>query len=235
MILCCLLWAGAFSCAPATPADADDAELMRIFPCYGEHIVLSAVAQWNCRTRILEHGIYDFELDWSTFPPYETTGAVTTFETTTASLTEIAKQPYNSARYMRMGTIAQPKNRLAYSANLSLVNLDPFTSDTEPLSYFVPPRARGSVEGWMISSVGPDGKRDIIPSKHYSCPYSLECFRNIAKLTYDPTNGLVSRGDLWESRELQVYRYARKRGQSFLDYIRQADEEISRNHGSCGK
>lgn len=191
--------------------------------------------KWKCRSRILEYGIYDFELDYSTFPPYETTCSITTFEATTGSLTGIAKQPYDSASYAQMGTIAHPKNRLYYNASLSLVNVDPFTSDAQPLSYFVPPTARGSVQGWMISSVGPDGKRDINPARDYTCPFSFQDFQKIVRLTYDPTNGLVSRGDLWDSQEFRTYEYAKRRGQGFLSYLNEADGGMSEDYGPCGK
>lgn len=54
-----------------------------------------------------------------------------------------------------------------------------------------------SKEGLIIFSLGPDCKRDLPLSLDQSVPFKLYS-QEILQLTYDPTNGTQSAGDIWE-------------------------------------
>ncbi len=61
---------------------------------------------------------------------------------------------------------------------------------------------------WILFSPGPDGVYDIVPWKDFAQVDSER--RNdvpsaLIQKTWDPTNGLVSRGDLWRMRDFEMY------------------------------
>lgn len=50
--------------------------------------------------------------------------------------------------------------------------------------------------GWIIWSPGPDGVYDVDPLKDYD-PYQSNPLPQLFLDSYDPTNGTISRGDVW--------------------------------------
>lgn len=64
--------------------------------------------------------------------------------------------------------------------------------------------------GWFLVSPGPDQLPDISPTMEYK-PYDVGLWRLILEKTYDPTNGCLSKGDIWTSEE-------------YLDYIGRTDQ-----------
>lgn len=71
--------------------------------------------------------------------------------------------------------------------------VDPFSGKSElPYYYFL-----GS-DGWMVISAGPDKEYQIVPESMYA--YGSEMSPTLVELTYDPTNGTTSRGDIWRSK-----------------------------------
>ena len=55
-------------------------------------------------------------------------------------------------------------------------------------------------KGWIMISPGPDCKFDIDPAKCYdgNIPQPSEL---LIRMSYDPTNGTVSPGDVWRVKQ----------------------------------
>jgi hypothetical protein len=71
---------------------------------------------------------------------------------------------------------------------------DAFTSEPKhPYAYFS--TVRNEVSGWVLFSVGPDGEYDLTWDDFD--PSALFPSRVFIEATYDPTNGVRSRGDVW--------------------------------------
>lgn len=88
--------------------------------------------------------------------------------------------------------IASLTTPIAYIVSLPA---DPFVEQpNQTFGYYAPPN------GWIVWSAGPDGIFDLDwtrydPSKPQPQPEIL------ARYTYDPTNGVVSPGDIWRVRQ----------------------------------
>ena len=54
--------------------------------------------------------------------------------------------------------------------------------------------------GWILISAGRDGDYDIVPERDYDGRVKQPSER-ILLLSYDPTNGLESDGDLWRVKQ----------------------------------
>lgn len=57
--------------------------------------------------------------------------------------------------------------------------------------------------GWILWSAGPDGDYDIVPERDYSSEIDQPSLHLLSTVTYDPTNGTVSDGDIWRVKEWQ--------------------------------
>jgi type II secretory pathway pseudopilin PulG len=80
---------------------------------------------------------------------------------------------------------------VAYIPNLPL---DPFSPKRSVYSYFT--GATSTTQLWILISAGPDNDYDI-DSEGISGRNLLEPAALLKKLSYDPTNGAKSSGDLW--------------------------------------
>jgi len=54
--------------------------------------------------------------------------------------------------------------------------------------------------GWILTSPGPDGDYDLLPSRDYDGS-AADPFASLLPRTYDPTNGTISDGDLWRVKQ----------------------------------
>jgi hypothetical protein len=63
----------------------------------------------------------------------------------------------------------------------------------EPLAYYV------DGPWWVLASRGPDGVLDVTPDLLTATPDPAARLDALLRLSYDPTNGVESRGDLWVS------------------------------------
>jgi hypothetical protein len=144
--------------------------------------VRSKVNSLRANMRSMATGLEAYYVDWSSYPLSRD------FDTL---LREGAGSPSNWNALKRLTT------PVAY---ITSIPIDPFAeSEGTPLLYFEPQRERDaelSGKGflWCIWSVGPDGRSDIRSKADLT---NLET--NI--LAYDPTNGLLSAGDIacWHS------------------------------------
>ena len=84
-----------------------------------------------------------------------------------------------------------------------------------PMGYFVVQADDVRCGGWILTSVGPDGISDIAIRRDY-VPWNAAAYKRLVQLTYDPTNGVLSRGDIWTSREREMYA-REKTGQEGFD------------------
>jgi hypothetical protein len=66
-------------------------------------------------------------------------------------------------------------------------------SHNRPLYYSMKKETR---EGWILVSAGPDRDYDISPPKVFD-PSTTQPSPALLRLTYDPTNGTMSNGDIW--------------------------------------
>lgn len=84
-----------------------------------------------------------------------------------------------------------PKNNLTTPISyLTHLLPDPFSgSAASPFAYY------GDCHGYLVWTAGPDGKWDIDWTTYDTSKPPTEAFK--AQYTYDPTNGVVSSGDIW--------------------------------------
>ncbi|MFB3896261.1 MAG: HEAT repeat domain-containing protein [bacterium] len=76
-------------------------------------------------------------------------------------------------------------------AYISYIPLDPYHETTPTFyRYYTPPTG----SEWMLASDGPDQITDIDLSQVHYNPFQSE---NLKPYNYDPTNGIISKGDLW--------------------------------------
>ncbi|MCX7000656.1 MAG: hypothetical protein NT106_10250 [Candidatus Sumerlaeota bacterium] len=144
--------------------------------------VRSKVNSLRANMRSVATALESYYVDWSSYPP------TSDFDSLTR---DGAGGIYNIYALKRLTT------PIAY---ITSVPIDPFAElEGTPLLYFGPQEKRDaelSIKGflWCIWSVGPDGRSDIRSKEDLA---NLET--NI--LAYDPTNGLLSAGDIacWNS------------------------------------
>lgn len=76
-------------------------------------------------------------------------------------------------------------------AYISYIPAEPFSKTTiAPYRYYTPP----SGQAWMLASDGPDQITDIDLSQVQYNPFQAD---KLKPFSYDPTNGLMSKGDFW--------------------------------------
>lgn len=73
---------------------------------------------------------------------------------------------------------------------------DPFTFENKPFHGYGYWSGDGQT-GWIVYSLGPDLTYDIVPAEDY-VPGSKTPSPALVGKTYDPTNGLKSRGDIYK-------------------------------------
>lgn len=87
-------------------------------------------------------------------------------------------------QYPNMGSLTTPVSYLTHLLP------DPFSPGaSRPFAYF------GDCHGYLVWTTGPDGKFDIDWTKYDTSVPPTEAFKT--QYTYDPTNGVVSSGDIW--------------------------------------
>jgi hypothetical protein len=151
---------------------------------------------------ILRAGIYAYKTDWANFPPATRQGATTTFA---------------DNRDSSEATIVQPVCFLPEGLQLKDVNTDPFAGGA-PLHYRRVHMADGyGSYGWLLVSVGPDGRKqvDLDVYRPNDTSFCTELLLN----SYDPTNGMVSRGDIWWSKESLDFRLYARAGTGFVEFV----------------
>jgi hypothetical protein len=86
-------------------------------------------------------------------------------------------------------------------AFLSELPYDPFAAKHTPYCYYIDPAGKG----WILWSAGPDKKHDLTSQNIAGIykPEDLNMPNNPAllALTYDPTNGANSHGDIWRMKQ----------------------------------
>lgn len=75
---------------------------------------------------------------------------------------------------------------------------DLFAKDSQTFAYYSVNEKK--VNGWILFSPGPDGKVDL-NYKIYDPKVEQPSPQLLARYTYDPTNGIVSRGDIWRVKQ----------------------------------
>lgn len=55
--------------------------------------------------------------------------------------------------------------------------------------------------GWIFVSPGPDGDYDTVPARDYTSAIPQPSHHLLATVTYDPTNGFKSDGDVWRVKQ----------------------------------
>jgi len=164
---------------------------------------------WKDRRDKLKEGIYAYNVNYSRFPPWKNNNGIPVFKEKKNDLTP---------------TLVDPENIL-YNRSIDELNVDPF-KPTLPFYYYSSSH-NWKYWGWFLSSRGPDGDQDIDPIKDY-IPGSVQSYQKIVSLTYDPTNGLLSSGDLWDSHELMMYKSKdyNTDNLSFYEFIRTIQEHF---------
>lgn len=145
--------------------------------------VRSKVNSLRAKMRSVATALESYYVDWSSYPP-------------TSDLDSLTRDGAGG-----ISNIYALKRLTTPIAYITSVPIDPFAeTEGSPLLYFEPQRERDaelSGKGflWCIWSVGPDGRSDIRSKADLT---NLET--NI--LAYDPTNGLLSAGDIacWNSQ-----------------------------------
>lgn len=75
----------------------------------------------------------------------------------------------------------------------SLPFLDPFSPGGDfPFVYYT------DGKGWIITSPGPDRVYDLYPAEFFGKPLGGDA--SAQSIFYDPTNGLLSSGDIWRTK-----------------------------------
>lgn len=83
-------------------------------------------------------------------------------------------------------------------------NEDPFAPDMRVTYAYFASEEKFKENGWLLWSTGPDGDYDITePHRFYTAHYPAELNEKLIQLTYDPTNGLFSDGDVWSARKIR--------------------------------
>jgi hypothetical protein len=87
---------------------------------------------------------------------------------------------------------------LAYITNYLSDSFSPIRNQI--FCYWVPP---GPVPGWIIWSLGPDGNYDLTMANIAQAYDSTKTAPSppLLSLTYDPTNGPTSKGDIWRIKQ----------------------------------
>ncbi|MBX3730500.1 MAG: type II secretion system protein GspG [Candidatus Sumerlaeia bacterium] len=88
------------------------------------------------------------------------------------------------------GLAALPAGLTTPVAYVTARPTDPFQGRAMPYIY------HASGRGWLLVSPGPDGRFGILPARDFDSSEPQPSPRLIG-LTYDPTNGLISSGDIW--------------------------------------
>jgi type II secretory pathway pseudopilin PulG/uncharacterized membrane protein len=95
-------------------------------------------------------------------------------------------------------TLTTPVNYLAAHSNLDGYPRDPFAPERQAtFAYY---STKSPAEGWILTSAGPDRDYDIDPMRDYD-PAVKQPSAQLLGLSYDPTNGTVSNGDIWRVRQ----------------------------------
>jgi hypothetical protein len=77
---------------------------------------------------------------------------------------------------------------------------DPFSG--QPASTFVYYAATvGEKKGWIIVSAGPDGRYDLDTKLYDPALSAADATNVLAPFTFDPTNGVMSAGDIWRIKQ----------------------------------
>jgi RNA polymerase sigma factor (sigma-70 family) len=77
---------------------------------------------------------------------------------------------------------------------------DSFSSEGQPFVYrSVENKGRPTESGWILVSPGPDGRFDVDPNSYDPAKPQPQPW--LVELSYDPTNGTVSKGDIWRVKQ----------------------------------
>jgi hypothetical protein len=159
-----------------------------------EAVIRRKVDQVRADQRKLATAIESYFVDYNAYPAWTTDPAFLLRPPSQAdAIAAHLKGPIPSFRapgvQPRIATVTTP---IAYIAFLPA---DPFVEQPNlTFGYYAPPN------GWIVWSAGPDGIFDLDwtvydPAKPQPQPEIL------ARYTYDPTNGVVSPGDIWRVKQ----------------------------------
>lgn len=152
-------------------------------PNFLEAEVRSKVARSRADMRSLSTAIEAYGIDNNAYPIHAV----------------IATQSQDGSASPRTPTFAsaQPGVRSSLTTPIAYITMlfsDPFAPvGGHTFRYFA---ADG---GWILWSAGPDTRYDIVPERDYN-PALREPTPELLWVTYDPTNGTISNGDLWRIR-----------------------------------
>lgn len=151
-----------------------------------DEAIKQAAMRVKADMRTMAVAIESYYVDTNTYPAYATKGG---------SIPLIMDEwPFALPTFnRRMGPdgIFSLTTPIAYVTN---IYADPFISTEElrlPFAYYSTPK------GWILLSPGPDMDWDIDPVKQYD----PEDRTKLLLMTYDPTNGVVSGGDIYRVKE----------------------------------
>lgn len=156
----------------------------------------SEFSQLTERWRSLASGIRRYEVDFGRFPASQS-------------------ESQTSTPLMRMTNVVNQLIMLQYLPERARRDgVDPFSQEGSSLNYYSPKEKHG----WIITSVGPDRKLSFEPALTY-VPWDPTSWDKILGRSYDPTNGLLSSGDLWMSEEMLQYQHKAEPKVPFVDFI----------------
>jgi hypothetical protein len=100
-----------------------------------------------------------------------------------------------SFRLTRDGKIL--KTLTTPNAYITAYPADPFATENGATFVYYAAK-KGDRAGWILITPGPMRRYDIDPIRNYD-PAVSQPTPHLLNLTYDPTNGAVSRGDIWRA------------------------------------
>lgn len=167
-------------------------------PGFHETSVRAKISRVHTDMRILADVMESFRYDYGAYPAW-TTGRGS------ENAWRVKYPPLHRLPSYRLAVLKDDPDALTAKslttpiAYLGCYLIDPFA----PVGFAVYPYCclkQAGTEGWMLVSAGPDRDYDIDPLKLYDVS-AAQPRPALLALTYDPTNGILSSGDLWRSRQ----------------------------------
>jgi type II secretory pathway pseudopilin PulG len=157
----------------------------------------SKVSRVKADLRSMATAVEAYFVDHSAYPAWSDNPAINGFQTVTRRLDEVRGQPTFRDDYAWGG----PESIRAPTAYVTSHFTDPFAPAKGATFCYTTGGAFGA--GWIMWSAGPDGDYDLTMGNVHALydPATKVPSDGLVELTYDPTNGATSGGDVYRLRE----------------------------------